>query len=130
MASNRNKRLKLITWKEEAYGKTHILRWQESVRKYGCPPRVFRCTKGGSLKLAEQLYGGRLRGIRVPTLEREERRLVTRTREQLVRARRRVQELSSEVLRSVGCRKGPSYAVFYNSLRRTGEVALSKALLG
>lgn len=41
-----------------------------------------------------------------------------------------VQELSSEVLRSIGCRKAPSYSVFYNSLRRTDEAAFSKALLG
>ena len=47
--------------------------------------------KRDSLKLAQQLYGARLRGIRVPSIEEEERRLLTRTREQLLRARRRAQ---------------------------------------
>lgn len=47
--------------------------------------------KRDSKKLAEQLYAGRLRGIRVPTVEEEDLRLLTRTREQLVRKRRRVQ---------------------------------------
>lgn len=47
--------------------------------------------KRDSLKLAQQLEAGRLRGICIPEPEREQRRLVTRTREQLVQARRRVQ---------------------------------------
>ena len=47
--------------------------------------------KRDSKKLAEQLYAGRLRGIRIPTVEEEDLRLLTRTREQLVRKRRRVQ---------------------------------------
>jgi transposase len=47
--------------------------------------------KRDSLRLAEQLAAGRLRGIRIPTPEQEQRRLLTRTREQLVSARHRVQ---------------------------------------
>jgi transposase len=46
--------------------------------------------KRDSRKLAEQLAAGRLRGIRIPTEEEENRRLLTRTREQLMRHRRRV----------------------------------------
>ena len=47
--------------------------------------------KRDSQKLAEQLFAGRLRGIRVPSPEEEDLRLLTRTREQTVRKRRRVQ---------------------------------------
>lgn len=47
--------------------------------------------KRDSLKMAEQLSSGRLRGIRIPSIEEEKGRLVTRTREQLVKARQRVQ---------------------------------------
>lgn len=47
--------------------------------------------KRDSLKMAEQLAAGRLKGIRIPTKEQEQQRLLTRTREQLMRARRRVQ---------------------------------------
>ena len=47
--------------------------------------------KRDSLKMAEQLSSGRLRGIRIPSVEEERRRLVTRTREQLLKARQRVQ---------------------------------------
>lgn len=47
--------------------------------------------KRDSLKMARQLAAGRLRGIRIPTLEQEHRRLITRTREQLMRAKRRLQ---------------------------------------
>ena len=47
--------------------------------------------KRDSLKMAEQLSAGRLRGIRVPAVAEERRRLLTRTREQLMRAKRRVQ---------------------------------------
>lgn len=47
--------------------------------------------KRDSLKLAEQLAAGRLKGIRIPSIEEEERRLLTRTREQLSRAKRRTQ---------------------------------------
>ena len=47
--------------------------------------------KRDSLKLAKQLSCGRLRGIRIPTVEQEYRRLLTRTREQLTRAKSRVQ---------------------------------------
>ncbi len=46
--------------------------------------------KRDSLKLAEQLDCNRLRGIYVPSEEQEQRRLLTRTREQLIRARSRV----------------------------------------
>lgn len=46
--------------------------------------------KRDSLKLAIQLDAGRLKGIRVPSIEEEQRRLVTRTREQLMNAKRRV----------------------------------------
>lgn len=41
-----------------------------------------------------------------------------------------VDELSIEVLRSLGCRSTPSYSVIYSTLRRTDEKALSTALLG
>lgn len=47
--------------------------------------------KRDSLKMATQLSAGRLRGIRVPSIEEEYRRLLPRTREQLMRAKRRVQ---------------------------------------
>lgn len=43
-----------------------------------------------SRKMSEQLEAGRLRGIFVPTVEYEQERLLTRTREQLVRERTRV----------------------------------------
>lgn len=46
--------------------------------------------KRDSLKLGTQLYLGRLKGIRVPTIEEENRRSVTRTRAQLVRSRSRI----------------------------------------
>ena len=47
--------------------------------------------KRDSRKLAEQLAAGRIRGIKIPTEEQEHHRLLTRTREQLMRARRRAQ---------------------------------------
>lgn len=47
--------------------------------------------KRDSLKMAEQLSAGRLKGIRIPSVAEERRRLLTRTREQLMRAKRRVQ---------------------------------------
>jgi len=47
--------------------------------------------KRDSLKMAEQLSTGRLKGIRVPSIKEERRRLLTRTREQLMRAKKRVQ---------------------------------------
>lgn len=47
--------------------------------------------KRDSLKMARQLAAGRLKGIRVPTIEEEYSRLLFRTREQLGRAKRRVQ---------------------------------------
>jgi transposase len=40
--------------------------------------------------MSEQLEAGRLKGVFVPTVEREQERLLTRTREQLVRERSRV----------------------------------------
>ena len=46
--------------------------------------------KRDSLKIAQQLAAGRLRGVRVPTEEEEQRRLLTRTRDQLVIKKRRV----------------------------------------
>lgn len=46
--------------------------------------------KRDSLKIAQQLAAGRLKGVRVPTREEEERRLLTRTREQLMNKKRRV----------------------------------------
>jgi transposase len=46
--------------------------------------------KRDSLKIAQQLAAGRLKGVRVPTLEQEDRRLLTRTREQLMNKKRRV----------------------------------------
>lgn len=50
--------------------------------------------KRDSLKLATQLFDGRLKGILVPTEEQELRRLLTRTREQLVSEKTR---LSSQI---------------------------------
>ena len=47
--------------------------------------------KRDSAKLAEQLAAGRLRGIRVPTEEEEQKRLLTRGREQLLHQRTRLQ---------------------------------------
>ena len=47
--------------------------------------------KRDSLKMAQQLAAGRLKGIRIPTIEEERRRLLARTREQLSLAKRRVQ---------------------------------------
>jgi transposase len=47
--------------------------------------------KRDSLKMAQQLSSGQLRGVRVPSKEEEYRRLLARTREQLIRARRRIQ---------------------------------------
>ena len=46
--------------------------------------------KRDSLKLAEQLSAGRLRGIRIPSEEEECRRLLTRTRDQLVCSESRI----------------------------------------
>ncbi len=46
--------------------------------------------KRDSLKIAQQLAAGRLRSIRVPSVEAEQRRLLTRTREQSMRKTRRV----------------------------------------
>ena len=48
--------------------------------------------KRDSLKIAQQLAAGRLRGVRVPTQEQEQqrRRLLTRTRDQLMNKKRRV----------------------------------------
>lgn len=43
-----------------------------------------------SLKIAQQLEAGRLRGIRVPSLEEECKRLLHRTREQLIRKRTQI----------------------------------------
>ena len=40
-----------------------------------------------SVKMAQQLEAGRLKGIRVPSLEEESKRLLHRTREQLIRKR-------------------------------------------
>jgi transposase len=42
------------------------------------------------LKIAQQLAAGRLRGVRVPIEEEEQRRLLTRTRDQLMNKKRRV----------------------------------------
>jgi transposase len=47
--------------------------------------------KRDSVKIAVQLAAGRLRGIRVPTEEEERKRLLTRSREQLLRTRTRLQ---------------------------------------
>jgi transposase len=46
--------------------------------------------KRDSLKIAQQLSAGRLRWVRVPTEEQEQQRLLTRTREQLMKKKRRV----------------------------------------
>jgi transposase len=50
-----------------------------------------KTAKRDSLKLATQLAAGRLQGIRVPSREEGSRRLLARTREQLMRAKRRAQ---------------------------------------
>ncbi len=47
--------------------------------------------KRDSLKMAQQLAAGRLKGIRVPGEAEEKQRLLSRTREQLMRDKRRVQ---------------------------------------
>jgi len=47
--------------------------------------------KRDSLKMATQLSAGRLKGIRVPSIDEEYRRLLPRTREQFMRKKRRVQ---------------------------------------
>lgn len=47
--------------------------------------------KRDSAKIAEQLAAGRLHGIRVPTEDEEQKRLLTRGREQLLRHRTRLQ---------------------------------------
>ena len=46
--------------------------------------------KRDSLKIAQQLAAGRLKSVRVPTPDEERRRLLTRTREQLMNKKRRV----------------------------------------
>src|SRR5439155_27306262 len=46
--------------------------------------------KRDALKIATQLAAGRLRGVFVPSLEREEKRTVTRLRTTIVRSRHRV----------------------------------------
>ena len=46
--------------------------------------------KRDAKKLAVLLAGGRLKGIRIPTVEEEQHRLLTRTREQLSREKRRL----------------------------------------
>jgi transposase len=46
--------------------------------------------KRDSLKIAKQLAAGRLKSVRVPTPEEERRRLLTRTREQLMNKKHRV----------------------------------------
>lgn len=55
----------------------------------GARDRV-KTDKRDSTKIAVQLAAGRLEGIRVPSLEQEHRRLLTRTREQLVQDKTRV----------------------------------------
>lgn len=47
--------------------------------------------KRDSLKMAKQLSHGSLRGIRIPSVEEEKRRLLSRTRDQLVKTRQRIQ---------------------------------------
>jgi len=47
--------------------------------------------KRDARKIAEQLEAGRLRGIRIPSVEQEQARLLSRTRSQLVRQRTRSQ---------------------------------------
>lgn len=54
-----------------------------------CQNRV-KTDKRDSRKLAEQLASGRLQGVRVPNLEEENRRQLTRTREQLVQIRTKI----------------------------------------
>jgi len=53
------------------------------------PLKKSKTDKRDSLKIAEQLAAGRLRGIQVPSEEQENKRLITRTREQLMRIRTR-----------------------------------------
>lgn len=47
--------------------------------------------KRDSLKMAKQLSAGQLRCIRIPSIEEEQSRLLTRTRDQIVRAKQRSQ---------------------------------------
>lgn len=51
---------------------------------------MVKTDKRDSLKIAEQLAAGRLKGIRVPSVEEEQKRLLTRTREQLMCKKQRV----------------------------------------
>ena len=51
---------------------------------------MVKTDKRDSLKIAEQLVTGRLRGVRVPSVEEEQKQLLTRTREQLMNKKRRV----------------------------------------
>lgn len=51
---------------------------------------MVKTDKRDSLKIAQQLAAGRLKSVRVPTPEEERRRLLTRTREQLMNKKRRV----------------------------------------
>jgi transposase len=65
--------------------------------------------KRDSMTLAVQFAAGRLRGIRVPSEEEEQRRLLTRTREQLIRHRRRVMNQIRMKLHQFGLLE-PEYA--------------------
>lgn len=67
--------------------------------------------KRDSKKMAEQLYGGRLRGIRIPSEAQEQRRLLTRTREQLIRARTRVRNQIRSKLYQFGLYNPPTNEV-------------------
>jgi transposase len=72
----------------EANGITNIVVNASSV-EISARDRV-KTDKRDSLKLATQLADSRLRSIAIPTLEQERKRLVTRTRAQLIKERTRI----------------------------------------
>jgi transposase len=67
------------------------------------PLKKSKTDKRDSLKIAEQLADGRLKGIQVPTEEQENRRLITRTRDQLMRTRIRCMNQMRMKLHQYGC---------------------------
>jgi transposase len=85
---------------------------------------VVKTDKRDALKLATQLSDGRLRGIGVPSEELEARRLLTRTRQQLVRHRQRLMNQIRQKCHQFGLidikESGPmSYVKVARALKRT-----------
>lgn len=101
--------------------------------------RTVKTDKIDALKIATLLARGLLRGIRVPTEEEERRRELTRTREQLVDARKRLGNQIKMKLHyhgSFGGRKLPAMSAAFLESLKTAELpaeldvvisALSKA---